>query len=811
MRFRFLLEQLWNDRRRFRLLAIGISSAVVVLLLSLFVVPSLVLSRAEARIKRLGLSLDADDVDVGWSSVAFDGLTVTSDADPKLKIRLARLEVGFSWWRGLSVREAVRSVDVEKARINATVSSLAAVLNKTRSEATPTPAPAAPSEQVRPLPNLTIADAQFELIDEHGKLIVIEGGHLSLLEQRFEAKAKKVSIGSKPGEVIDAQDVSASGLLEGSRPSLTKARVNGALLTWALEGPEADTAAQLPSSRGRTLARLMGARRALLKPSSSADSPASSNRRSISELLDPHAAIELNGVHVVADEKDGTTRELLHGLSVRLGAEGDKLRLEGEGNGAQGGSLSWNVLLNPEQARIEGDVALKNLSLALFGPVLPPLPFHDLESTRLNGSLRLANEGLESVKASGNIVVEGLAFASDGLARTPVGPVTLAAKGDGTWTPARRELALTSGSFRVGGVTGSAVGMLAWPPGGYRVSLNAELPKTSCAKMLNAVPVGLLDELATIEVKGDISGRLVVEVDSANLDATKVDFDVKDACKFGAVPELLDLSRFQQPFIHRVLEPDGTLFEMETGLGTPAWTPIELVSPFFLQGVIAHEDGRFFGHHGFAEPEIAVALSRNLKAKAFKFGASTITMQLVKNVFLQRDKLLSRKIQEALIVWWLEQNWDKRRILELYVNVIEYGPAIYGIRNAALHYFGTIPMSLTPAQSAFLASILPSPKTLHSYYEKGQLSTSMKGRLAAFLKHMHSRQRIDDDALAFGVEELENFRFYAPDQPPPPPPAVRGTAAPMPFGAGNGLVDPWDETLGLPGGPPEDGTFGAAP
>src|SRR5690606_13862437 len=126
---------------------------------------------------------------------------------------------------------------------------------------------------------------------------------------------------------------------------------------------------------------------------------------------------------------------------------------------------------------------------------------------------------------------------------------------------------------------------------------------------------------------------------AADLDATKVDFDIDDACKFVGLPPLLDLGRFERPFLHTALEPDGTVSELETGPGTPAWTPIEMVSPFMVQAVVAHEDGRFFSHRGFAEPEIGVALARNLKARAFRFGASTITMQLVKNVFLHRDKL----------------------------------------------------------------------------------------------------------------------------------------------------------------------------
>jgi hypothetical protein len=381
----------------------------------------------------------------------------------------------------------------------------------------------------------------------------------------------------------------------------------------------------------------------------------------------------------------------------------------------------------------------------------------------------------------GELSIRELSMSSDRLARAPVGPITFTARGQGTWTPARRELSALRGEVLMGAARVLITGELAWPEDGYRVDLKAEMPKTKCQSARDIVPDGLLDELAAIELKGEIGAKLTVHVDSADLDATKLDFDFADKCKFVTLPEAMSIARFEKPFIHRVLEPDETVFEMETGPGTPNWTPIEQISPFMVQAVVAHEDGRFFTHHGFAEVEIGNALARNLKAHAFKFGASTITMQLVKNVFLHRDKLLSRKFQEAVIVWWLEQQVDKKWLLELYLNVIEYGTSVYGIRNAALHYFGILPLQLTPAQAAFLATILPSPKAYDEQWQKHTITDSTKKKVAAFLQHMRSRDRIDDEALAYGMEELQNFKFYDPSQPPPLPPVQRGRAQAPPF------------------------------
>ena len=146
---------------------------------------------------------------------------------------------------------------------------------------------------------------------------------------------------------------------------------------------------------------------------------------------------------------------------------------------------------------------------------------------------------------------------------------------------------------------------------------------------------------------------------------------------------MADLRRFHMPFMHSVLEPNGAEFQMETGPGTPNWAYIEDISPFFVHAVLAHEDAGFFIHRGFSMLHVRNALVRNLKERRYVVGASTITMQLVKNVFLHREKTLARKIQEVLLTWWIERVMEKRDILELYLNVIEYGPGVYGIRNGA--------------------------------------------------------------------------------------------------------------------------------
>ena len=134
------------------------------------------------------------------------------------------------------------------------------------------------------------------------------------------------------------------------------------------------------------------------------------------------------------------------------------------------------------------------------------------------------------------------------------------------------------------------------------------------------------------------------------------------------------------------------------------------------------EDNGFFKHRGW----VTLASSRarcaaTCERGGFRLGASSITMQMVKNVLLSQEKTLSRKLQELFLVWYLEQNLPKERILELYFNAIEFGPRIYGIGAATRHYFGKKPADLKPLEAAFFSSILPSPKRRYVQYCHGAL------------------------------------------------------------------------------------------
>lgn len=140
------------------------------------------------------------------------------------------------------------------------------------------------------------------------------------------------------------------------------------------------------------------------------------------------------------------------------------------------------------------------------------------------------------------------------------------------------------------------------------------------------------------------------------------------------------------------------------------WVPLSRISPHLRHAVVAAEDASFFTHEGFDWEGIKEAARHNLEAGELKRGGSTITQQLAKNLYLSSERSLFRKAREALITRSLEQHLTKKRILELYLNVAEWGKGIYGAEAAARHHFGKPSLDLTADEAAWLAAILPSPR-----------------------------------------------------------------------------------------------------
>jgi monofunctional biosynthetic peptidoglycan transglycosylase len=166
---------------------------------------------------------------------------------------------------------------------------------------------------------------------------------------------------------------------------------------------------------------------------------------------------------------------------------------------------------------------------------------------------------------------------------------------------------------------------------------------------------------------------------------------------------------------------------------THRWISYRRISQHLKRAVVAAEDARFMSHGGFDWEEIQRALERNVREGEIVRGGSTITQQLAKNLFLSGERTWWRKAQEALIALMLESLMTKRRILELYLNVIEWGDGIFGAEAAARHHFGESAASLDPEQAARLAAMVPSPRR----YLPGSYTPYLSQRTATILARMN--------------------------------------------------------------------------
>jgi len=166
------------------------------------------------------------------------------------------------------------------------------------------------------------------------------------------------------------------------------------------------------------------------------------------------------------------------------------------------------------------------------------------------------------------------------------------------------------------------------------------------------------------------------------------------------------------------------------------WVPYDRISVHLRRAVVAAEDARFVEHDGFDWDMIQQALQRNEREGRIVTGASTISQQLAKNLFLSGERSWLRKAQEAIITWMLERSLSKRRILELYLNVAEWGDGVFGAEAAARYHFGVPAAALGPEEAAWLAVILPSPRR----YRGGRLTPYVRSRVDTILARMGAVQ-----------------------------------------------------------------------
>jgi hypothetical protein len=325
---------------------------------------------------------------------------------------------------------------------------------------------------------------------------------------------------------------------------------------------------------------------------------------------------------------------------------------------------------------------------------------------------------------------------------------------------------------RLGAAELTASGTVERRPDSWAAAVVLDVPPTACAAAIASIPSALVPALQGSAFDGTFAAHGRLAFDTRDLDALSLTYDVRDECRARSVPFALARERFQRPFEQRIYLPDGSTGSILTGPGTPEWTPLDSVSPYMQIAVLTTEDGAFFRHRGYSSQAIRASIIANLKAGRFVRGASTISMQLAKNLFLPRAKTLSRKLQELILTDYLEQEFTKEELMELYLNVVELGPTVYGVTEAADYYFGRTPAELSLPECFFLATLLPSPIRHSKMRERDHVPDGWMRTIQSLMNVAHKRGLITDAELADAMGDTVTFWHGGP-RPPPRPPVPR--------------------------------------
>lgn len=370
------------------------------------------------------------------------------------------------------------------------------------------------------------------------------------------------------------------------------------------------------------------------------------------------------------------------------------------------------------------------------------------------GSVSFTAEGtaapdLGSAVAQLRVDAEGIVLAGERIGPEPVGPFQADAEGRIAWNGRDRRLSVEGGRVSLLDTVGADVeGEIRLVPG-RPFSLSVRADGLDFAAAVAALPAALAPPSAvpspagTLDARAAVAGPLLAPSAwtlSASLDLSRL----RSAAR-AAAPVAL-----RAPFVHRPAEGGRAIV---VGPSNPDFVPIADLPVHVVRAITTSEDGGFFGHEGFDFDELRNAVAEGAEAGRVVRGGSTITQQLAKNLYLTRERTLTRKVREAIVAVALEATVPKQRLLEIYLNVIDWGPGVRGLGPAARHWFGKDARELTPAEAAFLASIIPNPNRYHFMYDRGAVTEAWKRRVDDVLLKMTRQGVLGDDDLVRALAE----------------------------------------------------------
>ncbi len=480
------------------------------------------------------------------------------------------------------------------------------------------------------------------------------------------------------------------------------------------------------------------------------------------------------GLHV---ELDGLIVELSRGAE-RLELGPGKVTIERRGSELacdfSTGTGQTPLTLHASLPLAAGDtvVALSGgpVSLTMLGVREGAFGFADPSRANVRGKARLAlDDAATALTFDGDVSAEEVSIRDTRLADDTVRGLDVRVSARGVLDDAGH-VRLDDSEAQLGALHLRAHGDFEETADHLAAALSLDMPVAGCESLKESIPAALLPHVSAARFRGTLGAKGYLAFDTRKLDDLVLEYDFADGCRADQVPEELKKDHFDGTFTYAIVDKDGKPAERDSGPGTDDWAPLDAISPMMQVAVLTTEDGGFFHHHGVNEWAIRSALIADIKAGRFVRGASTITMQLAKNLFLSREKTLSRKLEEVILTDYLEHTFSKDEMMELYLNVIEFGPDIYGVRAAAEHYFGRQPAELNLAECLFLSSLLPAPREYHKIWEKGVVPPSWINHIHQLMEIAHKNGRISDKELEDA--KAETLELHHDDQPPPAPRSV---------------------------------------
>ena len=464
--------------------------------------------------------------------------------------------------------------------------------------------------------------------------------------------------------------------------------------------------------------------------------------------------------------------------------------------------------------RIRTGVDTRKVEVSINGAHMPPslaslfgnfiVPSTD---TTFESNLELNQLGTEMVSFNASMKFRDLYVHNKAIAPTEIGPLHLDANFNGTFDPASSELIIDHGriqlpaqldfepaernmaqrsnfDFEVAGALEPAIivnlranGPVALPKPAQRLltryfppsskrsppaiwSVRAFVSRTPCQALVDILPGKLAPALHDFTLTGDFMGILTVTWPKER----PADFQLQIShdeftCQVAHEPDLYATKTLNGPLSVQRRSRGMPNRNIDLSAENPAFAPFRNISRSFVTTVVAAEDTSFWNHTGVASFTFLDALRDNLAVGHLARGGSTITMQLVKNLLLTHDRTASRKIQEIFLAWHLGQTLTRERILELYANVIEFGPNIFGVGEAADFYFGKTAEGLTLKESVFLVNLLPAPVSrAEAFCRHHQPTENFSLLMDNLLTRMRTLKIINDDQWNRATAERLIFR-----------------------------------------------------